>query len=201
MTHFFGVGSGGRGGGEGIEGAKAARLECTSCWRGTVSGPHSVSYPSSLTLALKSRHRGMQLAPCLLHRGSGLRLVMLECPFCWLVRLSGSLWWGLLAWLWLQGWDGTVPTWSRSECIACAQISGVCSPHPPSSLYPAQQSEGCKGVWKGSGIVVIVGAASPGAYRPLTDLGKCSSGERAQGTPHSCAALAPMLAEKHRSTW
>ena len=54
---------------------------------------------------------------------------------------------------------------------------------------------------KGSLVVIIVGAASPGAYQPLTDLGKCSSGERAQGTPHSCAALAPMLVEWHRSTW
>lgn len=87
----------------------------------------------------------------------------------------------------------------RMHCL-CPDLGGLLPP-PPSSLYPTQWSEGRKGVWKGSGIVVIVGAASPGAYRPLTDLGKCSSGERAQGTPHSCAALAPMLAEKHRSTW
>lgn len=72
-------------------------------------------------------------------------------------------------------------------------------PHPPPQRHP--QWDGCKGVGKGSGIVVIVGAASPGAYQPLTDLGKCSSGERAEGTPRSCAALAPMLVEFHRSTW
>lgn len=72
---------------------------------------------------------------------------------------------------------------------------------PTPTPHPATQWEGCKGVGKGSGIVFIAGAASPGAYQPLTDLGKCSSGERAQGTPHSCAALAPVLGEMHRSTW
>lgn len=70
------------------------------------------------------------------------------------------------------------------------------TPPPP----PGPQWDRCKGVWKGSGIVVV-GAASLGAYQPLTDLGRCSSSERAQGTPHSCAALAPMLIDLHRSTW
>ncbi|CAI9165339.1 unnamed protein product [Rangifer tarandus platyrhynchus] len=107
-------------------------------------------------------HRHVVVA-CLLHRDSGLWLVALECPFCWLV------WWcGLLAWPWLRGWDGAVPTWSRSECVACAQISGVCS---------------------------------PGAAVPLTDLGKRSSGERAQGTPHSCAAPAPGRVGWRRGAW
>lgn len=123
---------------------------------------------------------------------------MLECPFCWLVWLSGSLWWGLLAWPWLWGWMSL----SRlgPDQNAYAQISEICSPHPPSSLHPAPQWDRCKGVGKGFDIVVIVGAASPGACQPLTDLGKCSSGERAQGTPRSCAALAPVLGEMHRST-
>lgn len=70
---------------------------------------------------------------------------MMECPFCWLVWLSGSLWWGLLAWPWLRGWVGAVPTWSRSECIACAQISGVCSPHPPPPSTPPSGQRGAKG--------------------------------------------------------
>lgn len=126
---------------------------------------------------------------------------MLNCPFCWLVWVSGCLWCGLLAWPWLPGLIGAVPTWSRSECVACAQISGVCSLHSPLLPLCHRQQDGCKGVGKESGIVVIVGAASLGAYQPLTDLGKCSSGERAQGTPRSCAALAPMLVELHRSTW
>lgn len=70
-----------------------------------------------------------------------------------------------------------------------------CSPLPPSS--PTRRG---KGAGKGTDIFIIAGAAFLGAYRPLTDLGKCSSDEGAQGTPHSCAALAPMLVEKHRST-
>ena len=74
---------------------------------------------------------------------------------------------------------------------------------PRARLLPLchPQWEGCKGVGKGSPAAVIVGAASPGAYQPLTDLGKCSSGERAQGTPHSCAALAPVRVGWHRGTW
>ena len=70
-------------------------------------------------------------------------------------------------------------------------------PVPTSSLYTTRS--GCKGVGKGSPVVVIVGAASPGAYQPLTDLGKCPSGERAQGTCHSCAALAPVQVGWHRA--
>ena len=124
---------------------------------------------------------------------------MLECPFCWLVWWSGSLWCGLLAWPWLRGWDGAVPTWSRSECIACAQISGVCSPCAPLLPLCHPKWEGCKGVGKGPRVVVIDGAASPGAYQPLTDLGKCPSGDRAQGTRHSCAALAPVRVGWHRA--
>lgn len=71
-------------------------------------------------------------------------------------------------------------------------------PSSPSSPTHRQWDE-CKGGREGICIFIIVGAASPGAYQPLTDLGKCSSDEGAQGTPHSCAALAPVLAEMHRS--
>lgn len=68
--------------------------------------------------------------------------------------------------------------------------------HPP-AMGQGQRGEGAG---KGTDVFIIVGAAFLGTYRPLTDLGKCSSDEGAQGTPHSCAALAPMLVEKHRST-
>ena len=90
----------------------------------------------------------------------------LECPFCWLLWLSGSLWCGLLAWPWLRGWDGAVPTWSRSECVACAQISGVCSPIPPSSLYATRSRTGAKGwgrdlVLSSLSVLLLRGPTSP----------------------------------------
>lgn len=71
------------------------------------------------------------------------------------------------------------------------------SPPPPTHR---QWDKGEGGAGKGTDIFIIVGAAFLGTYRPLTDLGKCSSDEGTQGNPHSCAALAPMLVEKHRST-
>lgn len=140
------MGLGGSEGEGGIEGAKAARLECMCCRPGTVRGPHSVSSPSSsLPCALQSRHTGTQLTPCLLLRDSGLRLVMLECSFCWLLWLSGSLWWGLLAWPWLWGWDVPVPTWSRSGCLMPkSQRSAPSIPPPPST--PPHSGRGTKGV-------------------------------------------------------
>lgn len=74
------------------------------------------------------------------------------------------------------------------------------APFFPPPLPPAGSGTGAKGLGRELISSSFVGAASPGAYRPLTDLGKCSSDERAQETPHSCAALAPMLVVKHRST-
>lgn len=70
----------------------------------------------------------------------------------------------------------------------------------PSSPHPLVVGQGRGGAGKGTDIFIIVGAAFLGTYRPLTDLGKCSFDEGAQGTPHSCAALVPMLVERHRST-
>lgn len=70
----------------GIEGAKAARLECTCLRQRTVRAllcfltlpPHPL--PSSPATQAQSC-----CSSGLLHRDSGLRLVMLECPLCWLV--------------------------------------------------------------------------------------------------------------------
>lgn len=84
---------------------------------------------------------------------------------------------------------------------AYAQISEVCSPQPPPPSTPPRSGTGAKGLGKDLVLSSLPVLPLPGAYQPLTDLGKCSSGERAQGTPHSCAALAPMLGEMHRSTW
>lgn len=86
----------------------------------------------------------------------------------------------------------------RMRCL-CPNLRGLL-PLSPLLSRPCPLVGLVQRVGKGSGIFVIVGTASPGVYWPLTDLAKCSSGEGAQGTPHSCAALAPMLAEMHRST-
>lgn len=73
------------------------------------------------------------------------------------ILLAGVVVWisvvGLLAWPWLRGWISLFQLGPDQN--AYAQISEVCSLHPPSSLYPAPQWDGCKGGWKGSGIVVI----------------------------------------------
>lgn len=67
------------------------------------------------------------------------------------ILLAGVVVWisvvGLLAWPRLRGWDGTVPTWSRSECNACAQILGVSSPPtPPPPSTPPSRQRGAKGL-------------------------------------------------------
>lgn len=85
----------------------------------------------------------------------------------------------------------------RMRCLR-PFLEGLLLSSPP-PLPPAGSGTGAKGLEReliSSSLSVLL---LRGAYRPLTDLGKCSSDEGAQGTPHSCAALAPMLVEKHRS--
>lgn len=144
------MGLGGREWGKGIEGAKAARLECTCCRQGTLRGPPSISssLPPSRPQVPPHRHAAGALSAAWRFRalaGDAGMSILLAGVVVWISVV------GLLAWPWLRGWDGAVPTWSRSECIACAQILGVSSPPPPllPLPHPAVRGvqRGLEGIW------------------------------------------------------
>lgn len=91
--------------------------------------------------------------------------------------MFGSPWWGLLAWPWLRGWDGAVPTLSRSECGAYAQISGVCSPIPPPLPTLPLDGTGAKGLGRdlvssSLSVLLLQGSTGPSLTLPSAPLAR-----------------------------
>lgn len=66
---------------------------------------------------------------------------------------------------WVRGLDGAVPTWSRSECDAYAQISGS-APPTPLNPHPSCRGTGAKGlgrdlVLSSLSVLLLRGPTSP----------------------------------------
>lgn len=171
-----------------MESERRQRLECMCHRPGTARED-----PRGAASSLPPRSAGTQLGD--FSAALGLQLLTAGGPCCWLVwcvdlRVGPA---GVaLAGVALSrlGPDQNVVPTRRSQRPAPSIL-------PPPA--PAPQWDRCKGE---RGLVTSSWALLllRRTYWPLTDLGKCSSDEGAQGTPHSCAALAPVLAQMDRST-